>query len=182
MMQGPDLEQLEKYSEALRAKALADSRPGRRRHHAERRQAGDVGAARSAEGRRPRRADRRCRRSAAPAGRRRSGDDLQRGRRAVRGAPARRGDQPQLHGGDRRAARAVVAARHRRARQHRDVRARRLAGDDQPHGPPAAGDADRQHAARHVAGHGAGADRGGRRRARTSGPSIAPTSPAARAS
>ena len=46
---------------------------------------------RSAEGGRPRRADRRRGRSAAPAGRRRPGDDLQRGRRAVRGAPARAG-------------------------------------------------------------------------------------------
>ena len=46
---------------------------------------------RSAEGGRPRRPDRRRRRGAAAAGRRRSGDDLQRGRRAVRGAPARPG-------------------------------------------------------------------------------------------
>ncbi len=46
---------------------------------------------RSAEGRRPRRADRRCRRGAAAAGGRRSGDDLQRSRRAVRSAPARAG-------------------------------------------------------------------------------------------
>ena len=44
---------------------------------------------RPAEGGRPRRPGRRRRRGAAAARRRRSGDDLQRGRRAVRGAPAR---------------------------------------------------------------------------------------------
>ena len=45
-----------------------------------------------AEGRRSRRAGRRRRRRAAPAGRRRSGHDLQRSRRAVRSAPARAAD------------------------------------------------------------------------------------------
>ncbi len=101
--------------------------PGRRRrrHVAERRQAGAVGPARSAEGVRPRRADRRRRRGAAPAGRRRPGDDLQRRRRAVRSPPARAGREPIDRAGDRRADRAFVAAGQRAARQRRDVRSRR---------------------------------------------------------
>ena len=76
---------------------------GRRRrgHVAQRGQTGSVGARRSAEGRRPRRADCRRRRGPAPPGGRRPGDDLQRRRRAVRGAPAREGRGPQHAGGRR---------------------------------------------------------------------------------
>ena len=94
-----------------------DSRPGGRGHVAAHRQARSVGAARSAQGRRSRRAGLGCRRGAATAGRRRSGDDLQRGRRAVRGAPAGRRAEPRLRGRHRPAHGAVGAARQcRRSR------------------------------------------------------------------
>ena len=96
MIQGPDLEAAREVQRRAADQGAGDSRTGRRRHHAQRRQARDVGAARSAEGRRPRRAGGRRRRRAAAAGRRRSGDDLQRSRRAVRSAPARRGERTRL--------------------------------------------------------------------------------------
>ena len=81
-----------------------------------------------------------------------------------------------------RAAGAVVAPRRRLARQPGQLRPQRRAGDDQPDGPPAAGDHQRQPAAGHVAGQ--------RRRSRSSPPpapctsrrNTAPASSAARAS
>ena len=121
-----------------RVKAAARRR--RRRHLAERRQAGAVGPGRSAEGGGPRRADRRRGRSAAAARRRRPGDHLQRGRRAVRSAPARPGREPLDRAGDRGADGAVVTAGQRAARQRRDVHARHGAVGHQPPGAPAAGD------------------------------------------
>ena len=95
---------------------------------------------------------------------------------------AREEGQRGIAGSDCRAAGAVVAPRHRHARQHRDLRGERLAGDDQPHGPPAPGDAERQHAAGHVAGDGAGGDCRRRRRAQLRPRVPRRTSPAARAS
>ena len=59
---------------------------------------------------------------------------LQRGRRAVRSAPARRGIATQHPGRGRRPAGAILAARRRDARQHRQVHAVGLAGHHQPHG------------------------------------------------
>ena len=89
LINGPDLTKLETHQPAAASSAQDDPGRRRRRHVAERRQARAVGAGRSAEGGRPRRAGRRRGRGAAPAGRRRPGDDLQRRRRAVRSAPAR---------------------------------------------------------------------------------------------
>ena len=172
-----------RYSKRAAREGGGHSRPGRRRHVAQCRQARDVGE-RSIARRRPTSAWRwptppkRC-----ACWWRRPGDHVQRWRRAVRGAPARGGGQPQLAGRHRRPAGAVVAARHRVARQHRQLHARRLAGRHQPHGPPAPGDDHRQHAAGHVAGRGADtAIAEAATGARTSGPSTGPTSSAARAS
>ena len=86
---GPDLKQLEQYANAVDRGSQEGARRRRRRHVAERRQARAVGAARPAEGGRPRRADFGCGRGAAAARRRRSDHDLQRRRRAVRGARPR---------------------------------------------------------------------------------------------
>ena len=83
MVQGPDLKQLEKYSEQLRVKALAIPGLVDVDTTLERRQAGSVGLSRPAEGRRPGCVGVRCRRGHSPAGRRRPGDDLQRRGRAV---------------------------------------------------------------------------------------------------
>jgi hydrophobic/amphiphilic exporter-1 (mainly G- bacteria), HAE1 family len=70
---GPDLAKLEHYAAAVANAA----RRRRRRHVVERRQAGTVGAPRPAQGVGPRRGGRGRGRGAAPAGRRRPGDDLQ---------------------------------------------------------------------------------------------------------
>ena len=158
MVQGPDLDQLEKYSEALLAKArtipgLVDVDTTLNAGKPEmsvlldRPKAADLGVqvADAAEALRLLVA----------------GDQVttfNESRRAVRSAPARRGGRSRLAGGDRGAAGAVVAARHRHARQHRDVCGERFARDDQPHGPSAPGDAQRQHAAGHVTGDRAGGD------------------------
>ena len=119
---------------------------GRRRprHVAQRRQAGAVGGARPAEGLRPRRADFRCGRRAAAARRWRSGHDLQRGWRAVRGPHPRRRRQPSDGGGDRSADGAVEHGRQRAARQHRQADAWHGAVGNQPPQPSAAGDGVRR--------------------------------------
>ena len=114
---------------------------------------------RSAEGGRPRRADRRRGRGAAAAGRRRSGDDLQRGRRAVRSPPARarpRTARPQA--AIARADGAVDAAGQRVARQRRRLRAGHGAVRHQPPRAAAAGHGVLQPAADGVAGGGAERD------------------------
>ena len=62
---GPDLKRLEQYAGAVDRGSQEGARRRRRRHLVERRQAGALGAARSAEGGRSRRADFGCGRSAA---------------------------------------------------------------------------------------------------------------------
>ena len=182
MVQGPDLDRARDIQRGAARQGRGDPRPGRRGHDAERRQARDVGLHRPPEGRRPRRAGGGCRRGAAPASGRRPGDDLQRSRRAVRSAPPRRGGRPRHPGRPRRAASPVIAAGHRHARQHRNLRVARFTGDHQPHGPPAAGHAQRQHAARHLTGSVRRKRSPPRRRSSNSARNIVPTSPAARAS
>ena len=110
------------------------------------------------EGRRSRRAGGGRGRGAAAAGRRRSGDDLQRGRRAVPGAPARRRAEPRLRGRHRAAHGASarlgsVPLENIASFAHGEAPAdiRRLE-------PAAPGDRVRQHAAGHVADRGTDAD------------------------
>ena len=153
MVQGPQLDQLESYSEALRVKVQAipglvdvdttlNAGKPEMSVYLDRPKASDLGVSAGRRGR-----------GAAPARGRRPGDHLQRRGRAIRSAPPGAGGEPQHAGGPGRPAGAFVAARRRVARQHRHVRERRLSGDDQPHGPPAPGDAHRQPAARALAGH-----------------------------
>ena len=125
--------------QSTRREGQIGARGRRRRLNVERRQARAVDPARSAQGVRPRRADRRCRRSPPSPGRRRPGDDLQRRQRAVRGAPAGAGAESLDRAGHRRADRAVVQAGQRRAEQHRDVLVGHRAIGHQPPRPAAAG-------------------------------------------
>ena len=134
---------------AGRARPQDEGRGGRR-HVAQRGQAGNVGADRSAEGGRHGRADRGRRRSDAPAGGRRPGDDLQRRRRAVRSPSAREARRSEHPGGDRRADRAFVQAGHCVARQRRHVLARLGSVRHQPAAPSAPGHGVRQPAAGRV--------------------------------
>ena len=69
MVQGPELAQLREVQRGAAREGGGHSGAGGRRHHAQRRQARDVGVSRSAQGVRPRRADRGRGRSAAAAGR-----------------------------------------------------------------------------------------------------------------
>ena len=131
---------LEKYRQCRWRRGEEGAGRRRRGHVAERRQAGALGAARPVEGRRPGRADRRRGRSAAPAGWRRSGDNLQRRRRAVRSARARHGGRPPDGGGDRAADGAVEPSRRRRAREPGEADAGHGSVGDQPAEPAAAGD------------------------------------------
>ena len=139
------------------AEGPEDSRPRGRGHVAAHGQARGVGAARSPQGRRSRRAGIGRGRSAAAARGRRSGDHLQRGGRAVRSAPAGRRPEPRLREGDRPAHRTVGSARKRAAREHRQLHPRRGGVRHPPPEPPAAGDGGRQHAPGDVTEHGAGA-------------------------
>ncbi len=161
---GPDLKRLEQYAEHDHGGSEEGAGRRRPRYVAQRRQAGALGRPRPAQGLRPGRADIGRRRCAASAGRWRSGDDLQRRRRAVRGPHPGRRRQPADGGGDRPADGAVEHGRQRAARQHRATDARHGAVRDQPAQPSAPGDGVRRAAAGLLAGAGDGRDDAGRRR------------------
>ena len=121
-------------------------------------------------------------RSAAAAGRRRPGDDLQRRGRAVRGARPRRRRAIARRRGDRAADGAVDARRQRAAREPGALHAGHVADRDQPAEPAAAGDDLRGPAAGRLADAGDGRDDEGGRVARTWDRATAPGSRAGRGS
>ena len=164
MIQGPDLGQLEPYSEALREQADRHPRPGRRRHDAQRRQARAVGLRSTG----PKAAD--------------LGVQIADAAEALRLLVAgdqvttynEGGEQYEVHLRAQEQNRSTQAGAGRGCRcprrasaSSRSTTSPRFARGDapathQPHGPPAAGDAHRQPAAGHLAGRGAAADhRGG---------------------
>ena len=166
VINGPDLKKLEADQPAAGRAGQDDARRRRRRHVAERRQARAVGPDRSAQGGRPRRADRRRGRSAAPAGRRRPGDApttkaASSTKCTCARAPRIAVTEAAIAGADR----AVVAAGQRRARQRRELLAGHGAVRHQPAGAAAAGHGLLQPAADGVAGGGPERDAG---RVRTS--------------
>ena len=135
-----------------------DPRRGRCRYVAQRRQARDVDSDGSAEGGRPRRAARGRGRGAAPAGRGRRGDDVQRGGGAVPGARAGRIGRPRHGGRHRTSAGALVTTGERDARERRELRLRRGPFRHPPAGATASGHRLGQSAAGHLAGGGAEPD------------------------
>ena len=145
-------------SQGARAVRERDRRGGeegarcrRRRYVAERRQTGTVRQSGSNEGGGPRHPGVRRGGSAATVGRRGSGDDVQRGRGAVRGARTRRRGRSAVGRGDRADDGSVGPARERAPRQYREVHTRHGAVGDQQAESAAAGDGVRGPAVRRVA-------------------------------
>ncbi len=159
VLQGPQLDDLQRYSQALREKVAAI--PGlvdvdttlnlgkpELSVHIDRPKAADLGVSIG---------------DAAEALRLLVGGDavttFNDGGEQYRSAPARARRGSHHRAGHRRADRALVPPRQRQPRQHRDVREGLLAGDDQPHRASAPGHHRGEHAAGHVSRRGPAADR-----------------------
>ncbi len=144
---GPDLDQLEKYSDVLMQKLKTLPGGGGRRHEPHRRQARARRPHRPGQGRRPGRARPGPRLDPERARGRAQGHGLLRGRRAVRGAPPGGRLLPPRRGGHR-PGRGAVAAGPGPAQGRGALRGVHGPLARQPPGAPAAGAALRQHAAR----------------------------------
>ena len=165
LINGPDLKALEEIGRQMVDEVKKTPWRRGRGFVAERRQARAVGPSRSAQGVGPRGADLGRSRGAPPAGRRRPGDDVQRGQRAVRSAPSRQSREPVDGGRHRCADRAFEPAGQRAARQRGAVHGGDGPVRRQPPGPAAAGHDLRQRAAWRIADRGPDRDADGFRSA-----------------